>query len=133
MRSVIVDVLVVLGLVVMTLGVYGIVRFPDVYTQLHASGKAAFLGVSFLLVAAALAGGPALGSRVVLAVVLLALTTPVAAHAIGQAAHPARSTRAPPRLPRPPASPAPIPWGSRTLSNCAPSCSACPGRQAHGA
>jgi multicomponent Na+:H+ antiporter subunit G len=87
MRSVIVDVLVVLGLVVMTLGVYGIVRFPDVYTQLHASGKAAFLGVSFLLVAAALAGGPALGSRVVLAVVLLALTTPVAAHAIGQAAH----------------------------------------------
>ena len=120
MRSVIVDVLVVLGLVVMTLGVYGIVRFPDVYTQLHASGKAAFLGVSFLLVAAALAGGPALGSRVVLAVVLLALTTPVAAHAIGQAAHhrrepmrtPARSTRAPPRLPRPPASPAPIPSGS---------------------
>ena len=79
--------LVVAGLAVMTLGVYGIVRFPDVYTQLHASGKAAFLGVSVLLVAAALVGGPALGSRVALAVVLLALTTPVAAHVTAQAAH----------------------------------------------
>lgn len=86
MSALIADMLVVLGLVVMTLGVYGIVRFPDVYTQLHASGKAAFLGVSFLLVAAALGGGPALASRVVLAVVL-ALTTPVAAHAIAQAAY----------------------------------------------
>jgi multicomponent Na+:H+ antiporter subunit G len=85
--AVIADVLVVAGLAVMTLGVYGIVRFPDVYTQLHASGKAAFLGVSVLLVAAAIEGGPAAASRVVLAVVLLALTTPVAAHAIAQAAH----------------------------------------------
>jgi multicomponent Na+:H+ antiporter subunit G len=81
------DVLVVVGLATMTLGVYGIVRFPDVYTQLHASGKAAFLGVSLLLVAAAIGGGAAIVSRVILAVVLLALTTPVAAHAIAQAAH----------------------------------------------
>jgi multicomponent Na+:H+ antiporter subunit G len=85
--GVIVDVLVVIGLAIMTLGVYGIVRFPDVYTQLHASGKAAFLGVSALLVAAAIDGGAAIVSRVVLTVVLLALTTPVAAHAIAQAAH----------------------------------------------
>jgi Na+/H+ antiporter subunit len=47
------DVLIVLGLIVMTLGVYGIVRFPDAYTQLHASSKAAFPGVSILLVATA--------------------------------------------------------------------------------
>ena len=87
MSGVIVDVLVVIGLAIMTLGVYGIVRFPDVYTQLHASGKAAFLGVSALLVAAAIDGGAAIVSRVVLTVVLLALTTPVAAHAIAQAAH----------------------------------------------
>ena len=81
------DVLVVLGLAVTTLGVYGILRLPDVYTQLHASGKAAFLGVSVLLIAAAVGGGPSITARVVLIVVLLALTTPVAAHAIGQAAH----------------------------------------------
>ncbi|MDF2743162.1 MAG: monovalent cation/proton antiporter, MnhG/PhaG subunit [Actinomycetia bacterium] len=87
MSGIIADVLVVLGLATMTLGVYGIVRFPDVYTQLHASGKAAFLGVSALLVAAAIGGGPEIVSRVVLTVVLLALTTPVAAHAIAQAAY----------------------------------------------
>jgi len=81
------DILVLLGLAVMTLGVYGIVRFPDVYTQLHASGKAAFLGVSVLLVAAAIGGGAGIVSRVILAGVLLALTTPGAAHAIAQAAH----------------------------------------------
>ena len=87
MSAVVADVLVVIGLAVMTLGVFGIVRFPDVYTQLHASGKAAFLGVSVLLVAAAIGGGADIVSRVILAIVLLALTTPVAAHAIAQAAH----------------------------------------------
>ena len=87
MSALVADVLVVLGLAVMTLGVYGIIRFPDVYTQLHASGKAAFLGVSLLLAAAVVGGGAAIGGRVVLTVVLLALTTPVAAHAIAQAAY----------------------------------------------
>jgi monovalent cation/proton antiporter MnhG/PhaG subunit len=57
MTAWIADALIVLGLIVMTLGVCGIVRFPDVYTQLHASSKAAFLGISILLVATALGGG----------------------------------------------------------------------------
>lgn len=87
MRPWIADGLIVLGLLVMTLGVYGVVRLPDVYTKLHASGKAAFLGVSALLVAAALGGDPAILARVVLVVAALALTTPVAAHVIAQAAH----------------------------------------------
>ncbi|HEV2893659.1 MAG TPA: monovalent cation/H(+) antiporter subunit G, partial [Actinomycetota bacterium] len=51
MSAWIADVLVLVGLAVMTLGVYGIIRFPDVYTQLHASGKASFLGVAVLLFA----------------------------------------------------------------------------------
>ncbi len=90
------DALIVVGLVVITLGVYGIVRFPDVYTQLHASSKAAFLGVSVLLVATALGGGPSILARVVLIVALLAITTPVAAHAIAQAAyHQREAMRAP--------------------------------------
>ena len=39
------DALVVTGLALMTLGVYGIVRFPDVYTQLHDdSGTPADIG-----------------------------------------------------------------------------------------
>ena len=81
------DVLILAGLTVMTLGVYGILRFPDVYTRLHASGKASSLGVSLLLVAGTIGAGPSAAARVVLIVVLLALTTPVAAHAIAQAAY----------------------------------------------
>ncbi len=78
--------IVFLGLAVMTLGVVGVFRFPDVYTQLHASSKAAFFGVAALLVAATLGGDGTIIARVVLIVFLLGLTTPVAAHAIGQAA-----------------------------------------------
>ena len=87
MNGWIADLLVLLGLTVMTLGVVGVFRFPDVYTQLHASSKAAFLGVSLLLVAACFEGNGPVIARVVLIVALLALTTPVASHAIAQAAH----------------------------------------------
>jgi multicomponent Na+:H+ antiporter subunit G len=87
MRGVLADVFIVLGLVIVTIGVYGVVRLPDVYTQLHASGKAAFLGVVFLLLAAGLEGDGPILTRVVLITVLLAVTTPVAAHVVGQAAH----------------------------------------------
>jgi multicomponent Na+:H+ antiporter subunit G len=39
------DALVILGLFVMTIGVYGVIRMPDTYTRLHAASKAVFLGV----------------------------------------------------------------------------------------
>lgn len=79
--------LIVLGLAVMTIGVYGVVRLPDVYTKLHASSKAAFLGVAGLLLAAAMGGDPAIVARVVLILAVLGVTTPVAAHVIAQAAY----------------------------------------------
>jgi multicomponent Na+:H+ antiporter subunit G len=81
------DALVVLGVLVMTIGVYGVFRMPDTYTQLHASSKAVFLGVIALLVASAATGDPAVIARVVLIGAFLILTTPVAAHVIGYAAY----------------------------------------------
>jgi multicomponent Na+:H+ antiporter subunit G len=86
MRIVLADALVVVGLIVVTIGVYGVIRLPDVYTQLHASGKAAFLGIVLLLAAAGLQGDGPILTRVILITVLLAVTTPVAAHVVGQAA-----------------------------------------------
>ena len=86
MRGVLADVLVVLGLVIVTVGVYGVVRLPDVYTQSHAASKAAFLGIVALLLAAGLEGDGPILTRVVLITVLLAITTPVAAHVVAQAA-----------------------------------------------
>jgi monovalent cation/proton antiporter MnhG/PhaG subunit len=81
------DALIVLGLVIVTVGVYGVVRLRDVYTQLHAASKAAFLGVSALLAAAALEGDGATVARAALVVTLLAVTTPVSAHAVARAEH----------------------------------------------
>ncbi len=86
MTAWIADGLIIVGLAVMTLGIYGVLWLPDVYTKLHASSKAAFLGVAALLVAAALGGNRATAARVVLIIALLVLTTPVTSHAIGQAA-----------------------------------------------
>ena len=81
------DVLVLLGLLVMTIGVYGIVRMPDTYTRLHAAGKMVFLGMMPLLVASAVAGDPKVIPRVMLIAFFLLVTTPVSAHVIGQAAY----------------------------------------------
>jgi multicomponent Na+:H+ antiporter subunit G len=81
------DVLTLLGLFIMTIGVYGVIRMPDVYTQLHAASKAAFLGVAALLAAASMFGDGAIITRAVLIIPLLSLTTPVAAHVIARAAY----------------------------------------------
>lgn len=86
MFAVAVDALVGLALVVITLGVLGTFRMPDVYTQLHASSKAVFLGVIALLVASVATADPAVAARAALIAAFLLLTTPVAAHAIAQAA-----------------------------------------------
>ena len=78
----------VLGVVVTTVGIYGIVWLPDVYNKLHASSKVVVLGlVSFLAAAAFATRDPAVIFRAVLIGAFLLLTTPVSAHAIGRAAY----------------------------------------------
>lgn len=78
------DLLIIAGLVIVTVGVYGVVRLPHVYGQLHAASKVAFLGVSLLLAAAAVQGDGATVARAVVIIALLAVTTPVSAHAIAR-------------------------------------------------
>ena len=81
------DALVLLGVAIMTVGVYGVVWMPDVYNKLHAASKVVFLGIISLLVASAATGDPAFTYRAVLIAVFLLLTTPVSAHVIGRAAY----------------------------------------------
>lgn len=71
----------------MTVGVYGMLRMPDIYTKLHAASKAAFLGVNSFVVASLFTGDPAIISRVLLIGAILILTTPVASHVIGRAGY----------------------------------------------
>ncbi len=81
------DALAVLGLVVLSVSVYGLVRMPDVYTRLHAAGKAGLMGVLPILVAATLGGEPAAIGKAILIGAFLSLTTPIVAHEVGRAAY----------------------------------------------
>lgn len=80
------DALVVLGVFIMTIGVFGVIRMPDTYMRLHAASKAVFLGVISLLLASVVTGDPQIVLRALLIGVFLLITTPVSAHVIGKAA-----------------------------------------------
>jgi multicomponent Na+:H+ antiporter subunit G len=80
------DVLIVLGLLVMTVGVLGLFRMPDVYLQLHAASKAVVLGVVAIALAVTATGDGAIIARALLISAALVFTSPAATHAIARAA-----------------------------------------------
>lgn len=86
MRAYIFDIFVILGVLVMTLGVIGLIRMPDVYTKLHGASKSVFLGVMVLAISGLAVGGTSLNARLSLLCLALLVTTPVASHVIGRAA-----------------------------------------------
>ncbi|MFN2135008.1 MAG: monovalent cation/H(+) antiporter subunit G [Candidatus Promineifilaceae bacterium] len=67
-------------------GVIGLLRMPDVYTRLHATGKVGVYGAVLLLVAAAL-WTPLGWGKALLLIALLMASGPVSAHAISSAAY----------------------------------------------
>ncbi len=77
---------VVLGLLVMSIGVFGVLRMPDLATRMHAASKSVVFGVCAIALAVALESGPKMAARAVLVAVMLLLTTPVASYAIARAA-----------------------------------------------
>jgi multicomponent Na+:H+ antiporter subunit G len=81
------DALVVLGVTIMTIGVYGVIRMPDIYTKLHAASKAVFLGVISLILASTVTAEREIVMRLVLIALALLLTTPVSSHVISRAAY----------------------------------------------
>jgi multicomponent Na+:H+ antiporter subunit G len=77
--------LIVLGILMMCIAIYGMIWLPNLYTRLHAASKAAVLGVIPILVAISLDSEPAVAFRSLLIAAFLLLTTPVGAHAMAQA------------------------------------------------
>ncbi|MGP4107192.1 monovalent cation/H(+) antiporter subunit G [Virgibacillus sp. L01] len=68
----------------------GIVRFPDVYTRLHAATKASTLGIAGILIGAFLflyVSHSIVSGKLLLAIVFTLLTAPVSGHMISRAAH----------------------------------------------
>ncbi len=81
------DGLVILGVLVMTIGVYGVIRMPDTYTKLHATSKAVFLGVVSLCASSVVTGQPEIIYRAILIGVFLIITIPFSSFVIARAAY----------------------------------------------
>ncbi len=76
---------VVVGTAFSVIGILGMLRLPDVYTRLHATGKVSTFGAVLLLIAAALIID-AVWAKALIAIVLVLLSGPVVSHALGSAA-----------------------------------------------
>lgn len=79
--------LVALGIATTAVTVYGVVRMRGLYTRLQAASKASMLGAVAILAASVGTRDGATIARAVVVALFLLLTTPVAAHAIAQAAY----------------------------------------------
>ena len=70
------------------LAAIGVVRMPDVYCRLSATSKAAPFGIGLVLLGVALVvGDPSLALQTAAVALFVALTAPVAGHALARAAH----------------------------------------------
>ncbi len=66
----------------------GILRFSDIYMRLHASGKAGTGGTIAILAGILIRIGlNQISGKIILVMVFILFTGPIAAHAIGRAAH----------------------------------------------
>jgi multicomponent Na+:H+ antiporter subunit G len=79
------------GAAIAIIAAYGLHRLPDVYARMHVATKPATLGIALCLAGAALrADHPSTATKLVLAIAFQLVTTPVAGHLLGRAAHAAR-------------------------------------------
>jgi multicomponent Na+:H+ antiporter subunit G len=75
-----------LGVSVMLISMIGLLRLPDVFTRMHAAGKASTLGISCLMIAAGIYYPDYLGRMIVL-VILFFVTSPIATTSMARAAY----------------------------------------------
>ncbi|MCK5242327.1 monovalent cation/H(+) antiporter subunit G [bacterium] len=96
--TLVVYILLGIGLFFNLVGIIGLLRFPDVYTRLHAETKTTTFGAIFISLSIVVhslhqyfhandASGLSLSIHVVLAILVLAFTNATGSHAIAQAAY----------------------------------------------
>lgn len=85
-----IGILVLIGALLSALSTFGLIRLPDVYLRSHAATKSATLGVLSILLGAFLFfiifEGYA-SARLLLGIIFVFITAPVAGHLIGRAAY----------------------------------------------
>lgn len=86
--SILAGLLLLAGVSFTLVAALGLLRFPDLYTRMHAASKAGSVGAGMTLLALALvADETAEALRALAAVVFFLLTTPLSAHLLAKAAH----------------------------------------------
>jgi multicomponent Na+:H+ antiporter subunit G len=83
-------ILIVLGALLSLITTIGLIRLPDTYTRSHAASKSATLGIMFILTGALFFFWMEKGyisARLVLGIVFVFITSPVAGHLISRAAY----------------------------------------------
>jgi monovalent cation/proton antiporter MnhG/PhaG subunit len=87
-NAVVGGVLTTAGVLLVLITAVGLLRFPDVFSRMHAASKTTSLGLGFTFAGVAVLHGTAATSvKLALAVVFMLLTQPIAVHLLGRAAH----------------------------------------------
>ena len=79
-------VLLALGLGLATIGLYGMLRFPDIFQQLHPASLITGPAVILVLLAAVATGSAEIITSAALVILFVLITSPLSTHAIAQAA-----------------------------------------------
>jgi len=88
MMDLISSIFIIIGSVMILISSIGLLRMPDLYMRMSATTKAATLGVGFILIGTAIFFWEVgIVSRLIIIIVFLLLTAPIAAHMIGRAAY----------------------------------------------
>lgn len=75
------------GVFFLVTGAAGLIRFPDFYTRMHASGKCDTLGVLLVLIGIACHEGASLiSAKILLIAAFIFVASPTATHAIARSA-----------------------------------------------
>ncbi|WP_229717895.1 monovalent cation/H(+) antiporter subunit G [Thalassobacillus devorans] len=92
--SIIIDLFIILSLLIGTFFIFsssvGILRFPDVYTRLHAVTKGATLGVAGIMIGAFLflfIEHGIISGKLILGTIFVFMTAPVSGHMISRAGY----------------------------------------------
>lgn len=93
--QVVASALVFLGLALATVGLYGLLRKPDIFHQLHPAGLVTGPAVLLVLLAGFGTGNAEIATSALLVIAFVLITSPVSGHAIAHAAlHRMREPRA---------------------------------------
>lgn len=78
--------LVLLGLTLATIGLYGLLRKPDIFHQLHAAGLVTTGAVLLILLASVATGSAEIITSAILVAGFVVVTSPLSGHAVARAA-----------------------------------------------